>query len=94
MWKSILFKVLSGEKNIPSPFHPRGTMRSLFVIVVEETREGFLWIWCSETHKGINISRMIIPANVEAVHSDEIASLNVPNIEFEDPYQSMTDFNE
>jgi len=85
MWKEILFRVLAGDKEIPSPFHPRGIMKSLFVIVVNETREGFLWIWCSETLKGINISRMTIPENIQAVYVDKISSMDIPQIEFEDP---------
>jgi hypothetical protein len=93
VWRSILLKVLNGAKNIQSPFHPHGVMKSLFVIVLKESREGFLWIWCSETHRGINISRMVIPTNVDAVNSESSPSLNLPNIEFEDPNEVEGDCN-
>lgn len=85
MWKRILFSVLNGEENIQSPFAPQGIMQSLFVVVDKESRMGYLWIWCSVTYKGINMSRMIIPENVKSVSSKEVAELNIPNIHFVDP---------
>jgi hypothetical protein len=85
MWKKILFKILDGEVNLQSPFHPEGVMRSLFVIVNNEDRMGYLWIWCSKTFTGINISRLKIPENVKFYYKEDVSQLDIPEINFVDP---------
>jgi hypothetical protein len=84
MWKEILFKILDGEKNIPSPFAKDGIVESVFVVVQESSRMGFLLAWCSVTHRGVHISRMEIPENVKSISNDEFRKLKLPEIEFED----------
>lgn len=84
MWKEILLKVLNGDKNIPSPFDKAGVIESKFVMVNKETRLGFLWIWCSKTQKGIHISRLKIPENVEYLYNDDFKKLKLPAIKFVD----------
>lgn len=85
MWKEILLRVLKGDKNIPSPFDKTGIIESKFVMVSRETRLGFLWIWCSKTHKGIYISRLKIPEFVEFLYNDEFKKIKLPDIELMDP---------
>lgn len=84
MWKDILFKVLNGEKNIPSPFAKDGVIISVFVVVQEDTRMGFALLWCSVTHRGIHISRMQIPENVDSISNAKFRELNLPVVKFED----------
>jgi len=62
-------------------------MKFVFVIVDNDSRMGFSWIWCSKTYKGIWISRMKIPENAESVSSEEFSHLVLPKIEFVDPSQ-------
>jgi hypothetical protein len=88
MWKEILFSVLNGDLNIPSPYHKDGIINSIFVIVDDATKMGFLWMWCSITHNGINISRMKIPENVKSINSEDLESLKIPPIHFVDPAEN------
>ena len=86
MWKKILFRIFEGEKNIPSPFAKEGIIESLFVIVNQNSRMGYAWIWCSGTYKGIWLSRIKIPDNVDFVSStEELSKRMVPKIDFVDP---------
>jgi hypothetical protein len=86
MWKPIILQVLDGKQNIPSPFHKEGIMKSIFVIVDNETRLGYLLIWCSKTLKGVHLSRLKVPENVEFVTVGEFDKMKLPKIEFVDPH--------
>ncbi|WP_291915009.1 hypothetical protein [Chitinophaga sp. CB10] len=83
MWKEILFKVLDGINDIPSPFASNTRMEHVFVVMDEVTRMGFLWIWCPVTLRGINMSRMKVPEDVEFINIEEFDKLNIPVIKFE-----------
>jgi hypothetical protein len=85
MWKEIVLKVLSGEKNIPSPFHPDGIIKHVFVMIQPANRMGYLWLWCSKTNKGFNLSRLAIPNGITYYFPGELEKLNIPNIVFDDP---------
>ena len=85
MWNEILLKVLDGEEDIVSPYDNAAVIQSLFVMVDIRTRMGYLWIWCSKTHKGIWISRLKIPDKVSYVKNGEIMELDVPQIHFVNP---------
>lgn len=86
MWKEILFRILAGEKNIPSPFDKDSIIESLFVVVNQHRRMGYAWLWCSGTFKGIWLSRIKIPENVDFVSStEELSKRMVPKIDFVDP---------
>lgn len=85
MWKQIILKLLNGEKDIPSPFDRRGTIKSVFVVLDVTSKMGFMWAWCSETHRGISMSRMKIPDGLDYVTSDEFSRMSLPKIKFEDP---------
>ncbi|KAA2243178.1 hypothetical protein F0L74_11730 [Chitinophaga agrisoli] len=83
-WTKIIIRVLSGEKNIPSPFSEEGKIESVFIVVLKDTKMGYGMIWCSKTHRGIHLSRMQVPDTVNYLFSDEIVNLDhVPQIKFE-----------
>jgi hypothetical protein len=43
-WKEVLLRALDGEKDIPSPFYKEGVMKSVFNIVREEDRIGYMYL--------------------------------------------------
>ena len=47
---------------------------------------GYLLLWCSVTHKGVQFSRVKIPhsQNINKVLIEEISSVNLPEIELVD----------
>ncbi len=83
-WKSILLEVIKGRESVPSPFDENGTINYIYVCVNEESRLGFLWIWCSKTHRGIAPSRLEIPSGIDYIRLEEFSKLEFPTIEFED----------
>jgi hypothetical protein len=83
MWAPIILRVLSGEKDIPSPFDKDGIIESLFVIIQEEKKMGFARIWCSKTLRGVHLSRLEIPEKVNSVLADEVDNLDIPEIKIE-----------
>jgi hypothetical protein len=86
IWKKIVFGILDGEKEVQSPYDKDGIMESLFVVVNQDSRMGYVWIWCSRTFKGIWLSRMKIPEHVDYVSStEELSKRIVPKIDFIDP---------
>lgn len=85
MWKKIVLQILDGVKDIPSPFDYSGKINCVFVILDMSSRIGFMWAWCSVTHRGINISRMQIPETMNYVTGDDFSKMNIPTINFENP---------
>ncbi|WP_129020190.1 hypothetical protein [Edaphocola flava] len=85
-WEKIFIRILNGEQDIPSPYSKDGILKTLFVIVDKETNLGYLLIWCSVTHKAVQLSRMKVPQNTKlnSVYSDEIKKMDVINYELQD----------
>lgn len=84
MWKKVLLQVFDGAENIRSPFHKDGIIKYIWVVVDEQTRIGFLIMWCSQTLKGINMSRVRVPENVEYVPASDFSKMDIPKINFVD----------
>jgi hypothetical protein len=83
IWVPIFIRVISGEKNIPSPFVADGIIESLFVIIQKENKMGYGRIWCSKTLRGIHLSRMGIPDTVRSVFAEEVNNIEMPDIKIE-----------
>jgi hypothetical protein len=85
MGQKIITRAVDGEKDIQSPYHPDGKMLYKYVMVDEESRIGYLLIWCSQTLNGINVSRVKVPdgkdyilgKDIENAISDEKIPLHI-----------------
>lgn len=62
-------------------------MKYAFIIINQETRNGYLLIWCNATHIGVWISKVLVPQRDDnwIVFSDNISTLDIPTINFRDP---------
>lgn len=67
MGLKIITRAIDGEKDILSPYHPDGKILHQYVLLDEETRIGYLLIWCSHTFNGVNVSRVKVPENKDYV---------------------------
>lgn len=85
-WEKIFIRILDGEQDIPSPFSKDGILKTLFVIVDKETSLGYLLIWCSITHKAVQLSRIRVPQNlaINSVYSEEVKKMDIINYELQD----------
>lgn len=82
MWTNIISRILDGERNVQSPFDKNGVMEHLFVVVDEESKMGYFLIWCSRTHKGINISRMRLNPGLRYISAADFKKFDLPKISF------------
>lgn len=82
----IVTGIIDGEKNIQSPFHKDGFVKSIFVITDKThaaEKIGYLLFWCSITNKGAAFSRLKIPENAEYTDSENLKNLDIPEIKFQ-----------
>lgn len=85
-WEKIFIQILDEKGDIPSPFHAEGFLQHLFVIVQEDSRLGYLLIWCSITHKAVQFSRLKVPEhkNVNIITSEEFRKMEPITYELQD----------
>ena len=83
-WMGIVEKISENFSNIHQVRCPNcGEARLDYIYIGdEETRIGFLQIWCNKCLKGVYVSRAIAPLNAKFVTFDSDVKSIVPQIEF------------
>ena len=84
-WLNFYIRILDGEKDIPSPFDKEGILEWIFVIIDKKDLIGYLLVWCSKTHKGVQYSRVKIPEDgFRSVFVDDLSTINIPKISLQE----------
>lgn len=83
-WMGVAAQISENVSNVHQVRCPNCGEAKLDYIYIgdEETRIGFLQVWCNKCLKGIYLSRVIAPPNAKFVTFDSDAKSIVPPIEF------------
>ena len=84
-WKETILEVMDNLTNIKHIECPRCgecTVDYLYVIN-EETRVGYLTVWCDSCKKGTHISRVELPEGAKYITFEDAEKVELPTFELE-----------